>query len=62
MKQQILIIENSDAVDFENRVNVCLTEGWKISSTSCGFVNSESYNFCSSYQAILVKEVANELQ
>ena len=42
--------------DFENYVNNCLREGYKISSTSCGFLNSESYDFCACYQAILVKE------
>ena len=52
----IKVIENNDAYDFETGVNNHLKKGYKILSTNCGFINSEQYNFCSCFQAILVKE------
>lgn len=53
---EIKVINTHDESDFENMVNAYLKEGWKISSTSCGFVNSDAYDFCTSFQAILIKE------
>lgn len=49
------IVETSDHTEFENQVKGYLSQGYKISSTNCGFVNSEKYDFCSIYQAILIK-------
>lgn len=43
--RQIELIENSNRADFESYVNVQLKEGWKISSTNCGTINSEAYDF-----------------
>jgi hypothetical protein len=54
--QNVKVIEVSDPTDFEKMVNSFLNEGYKVSSTSCGFVNSEKYDFCGSYQAVLIKE------
>ena len=51
---KIKVVESSDMNKFENEVNELLKDGYSISSTSCGFVNSENYDFCSSYQAILI--------
>ena len=48
--QIIKVIEESDMNKFESKVNDLLQNGYKISSTSCGFVNSEKYDFCSSYR------------
>lgn len=56
MKSEIKVIENSDLVKFESEVQIYLDQGFKINSSSCGFVQSESYDFCSCYQAILIKE------
>lgn len=53
---EIKVISLSSESEFENMVNAYLKEGWKISSTSCGFINSESYDYGSVYQAILIKE------
>lgn len=50
------MISQSSESEFENMVNAYLKEGWKLSSTSCGFMNNELYNFADVYQAILVKE------
>jgi len=52
--QQIKTIDVSDGEKFNKEVNELLAQGYKISSTSCGFINSESYEFCSQYFAILV--------
>lgn len=56
MTQEIKCIESSDCDKFQDEVNNYLLDGWKISSTYCGFVQSEQYDFCSSYHAILIKE------
>jgi len=53
---KIEVINLSSESEFEKYVNGRISEGYKISSTNCGFVNSESYDFCACYQAILVKE------
>lgn len=56
--EKIIIIEESDPIRFEEKVNYYLVdeeEQWTILSSSIGFVNSESYGFCSSYQSILGK-------
>mgnify|MGYP000947344460 FL=1 len=52
----IKVVDESKPDVFEEKVNELLKMGYKISSTSCGFVNSEAYDFCSVYQAILIKE------
>lgn len=56
--QQIKVIESSDAISFEDQVNEELKRGYKVLSGSCGFVNSEEYDFCSSFQAILINSCA----
>ena len=48
------IYEDNEAI-FEKRVNECLEQGYKILSTDCGFCNSEQYDFCNSWMAILIK-------
>ena len=58
VNDKIKVIEMSDLVKFEFEVNSLLEDGYKISSTNCGFVNSERYDFCGSYQAILLKDGA----
>ena len=53
--EKIKTISSSNQEEFENKVNDLLADGYVISSTSSGFVNSESYGFCDNWQAILVK-------
>ena len=55
--KKIKTIHFSDEGEFDKKVNEMLNEGYDILSTSCGFVNSERYDFCGVYQAILIKEV-----
>ena len=54
-KQVIKAVISSDAVKFESEVNELLSDGWAIESTTCGFVNSDKYDFCDHYQAILMR-------
>jgi len=56
MYARIKTVNVSDEKQFEDCCNDLLSNGWKILSTSCGFANSEKYDFCSSWQAILIKE------
>lgn len=56
VEQQIKVLNITDETEFESTVNTYLEDDWKISSTSCGFINSENYDFCTSFQAILIKE------
>jgi hypothetical protein len=35
---------------------------WTILSSNCGFVQSEKYDFCNSYQAILISPIPAEPQ
>ena len=49
-------VELNDPNEFVKKVNEYLDDGWHISSTSCGFVDSDAYNFVSLYQAILSKD------
>jgi hypothetical protein len=53
--QQIKTIDVPNSIEFEQRVNDLLKEGYEILSTNCGFANSEKYDFCGCWQAILVK-------
>ena len=54
--QTIKVVNITDEDDFTKQVNDLLNDGYKISSTDCGFIQSEQYDFCSSFMAILVKE------
>ena len=58
--QTIKVLESSDPKQFEIDVNDCLKEGYRISSTSCGFVDDSKYDYCGSYQAVLVCEIKEE--
>jgi hypothetical protein len=55
--QQIKVIESADCDEFERDVNDLLSNGYRVLSSNCGFVNSEKYDFCSSYQAILINNM-----
>jgi len=53
---QIKVVEDGDINKFEVKVNDLLNDGYSILSTNCGFVNSEQYDFCSCFQAILISK------
>lgn len=52
----IEIVSTCNKLEFKTVVEGFLREGYKILSTNIGFVNSEAYDFCDCYQAILLKE------
>jgi DNA-binding Xre family transcriptional regulator len=54
--QSIKVIEDSNIHNFSKKCNGLIKQGYNLHSSSCGFVNSEKYDFCSCYQAIFVKE------
>ena len=56
MRKKIDVFSSDSQSYFQSYVNDCLADGWEILSTSCGFFNSENYDFKEIYQAILVKE------
>jgi len=53
---KIITVSNNKQGDFEYMVNEYLEEGYKLSSSNCGFLNSEAYDFIDRWQAILYKE------
>jgi len=55
LSQDVQIVDTHDEDIFKDRVNALRERGYEISSTACGFTNSEDYDFCARYQAILVK-------
>lgn len=56
----IKVIDVSDEDEFEGYVNAYLEDGYKLLSSSCGFVNSENYGFSRVYPAILIKDDEKE--
>lgn len=46
MTQKIEVVHCTDGSDFVVGVQKLLDEGWRISSTSCGFVDSAEYDYC----------------
>lgn len=51
----VKVIERSDAIKFESDLQFYLSEGWQILTCSCATINSDRYDFCSDYKAVLVK-------
>lgn len=56
----IQVVNTSNHATFVVKVNELVSEGYKVLSTSCGFANSEKYDFCDCYHAILEKEEIDE--
>lgn len=59
MQTDIKIIETNSANEFKTDVEDLLNKGYKILSTNITVINSEAYDFCSCYQAMMLKEVNN---
>lgn len=54
----VVVVESGNEKEFEGRCDELIQEGYEMKAASCGFLNSEAYNFSSSYQAIFVKREA----
>lgn len=50
----IKTVETNDCDEFERECAKLMAQGYELSSSFCGFVNSAEYDFCSSWQAIFV--------
>lgn len=53
MKKIIVLNENDESV-FEEKCSDLIDKGYVLHSSSCSFVNSDEYNFCSVLQAIFI--------
>ena len=54
MRKPVVVVESADMHEFERECLQLFEDGYRLDSSSCGFVNSEEYDFCQSYQAIFV--------
>lgn len=54
---EVTTINTSDQAWFDQQLNSFISEGWEIISANIGFVNSESYDYCGSYMALLGKTI-----
>lgn len=52
----IKVIDVCDKDEFENEINELLAQGYRLQSCSSCVLQSELYDFCSCYQAIMLKE------
>jgi len=53
-RQKLVTVRNDGEGDFSAMCNSLLEVGYVLSSSCCGFVNSESYNFIDVWMAIFV--------
>ena len=53
-KEPVFLIDTSSLKEFKDRSAEAVAKGYKLHSSYCGFVQSENYDFCSSWQAIFV--------
>jgi len=53
-RRPILVVEESDIDIFQDRCAELITDDYRLDSSSCGFVQSELYDFCSAYHAVFV--------
>jgi len=49
----VVTVNESDSQIYEQKCADLIQQGYVLVSASCGFINSESYDYCSSFQAIL---------
>jgi hypothetical protein len=50
----VIVIDTTDDEKFETRCAELLHNGYKLHSSSCGFIQSEQDDFCASFQAIFI--------
>ena len=53
-KNPIVVLEESDGTTFQDKCRMLVKDGYRLNSSSCGFVQSEAYDFCSSWHAVFV--------
>jgi len=52
----IRVISSTSKREFVRLVDELLNDGYMLSSSSCGFINSAQYDYINSFQAILIME------
>lgn len=55
-KPQVFAIEENNLINFENRVNEMLTDGWEIKHTNSHHVCMPDYAIYDTFRAIMYKE------
>lgn len=53
-RKPVIVVEESDLNRFQDECARLILADYKLSSSSCGFVNSEAYDFCSAYHAVFI--------
>ena len=53
-KPSVLVVDYAELNQFQAACEDLVKKGYKVNSSNCGFLNSEAYSFCASYQAIFV--------
>ena len=53
---KVKTVRESSVEEFESKCNALLEQGYEIIACNCGFVNSEAYDFCDSWMAVLAKK------
>ena len=56
---KVIVLNESNEEIFQKKLQIFLDDGYQLKSSSVGFVNSELYDFCGSYQALLIKGIYN---
>lgn len=57
-ERPVVAVDESNERTFEATIKALIDKGYRLHSSSCGFVQSERYDFCNSYQAIMVMDWA----
>lgn len=52
LRRPIIVVEESDANQFEKECKKLYEDGYRIVSSSCGFMDSDEHNYASVFQAI----------
>ncbi len=55
----VKVIETNDIDKFQMYCDNLISQGFTLSSSSCGFVNDSKYDYCSCYQAIFTRNIAD---
>ena len=53
MKPLCVVNESQETV-YESKCQELIRLGYRLVAANCGFVDSEQYDFCSSYQAVFI--------
>lgn len=57
MKYKVEIVDTCNGMRFKEKCEALLNAGYEMKSCSCGIVQSEEYDFCSSYMAVFIKTI-----